>query len=49
MYKNRKIKNKVDKELNDLDNTTKNKTLLDSIYYWYYSENIKAKKNDGKI
>ena len=36
------------KELNDLDNTTKNKTLLDSIFYWYYSKDLQAKKSDNK-
>ena len=36
------------KELNDLDNATKNKTLLDSIFYWYYSKDLQAKKNDNK-
>ena len=36
------------KELNDLDNTTKNKTLLDSIFYWYYSKDLQYKKRDNK-
>ena len=36
------------KELNDLDNATKNKSLLDSIFYWYYSEDLQAKKSDNK-
>ena len=36
------------KELNDLDNATKNKTLLDSIFYWYYSKDLQAKKSDNK-
>ena len=36
------------KELNDLDNATKNKTLLDSIFYWYYSKDLQYKKRDNK-
>ena len=36
------------KELNDLDNATKNKTLLDSIFYWYYSKDLQDKKRDNK-
>ena len=36
------------KELNDLDNATKNKSLLDSIFYWYYSKDLKDKKGDNK-
>ena len=36
------------KELNDLYNATKNKTLIDSIIYWYYSKDLQAKKNDNK-
>ena len=35
-------------EKNDLDNSTKNKTLLDSIFYWYYSKDLKDKKGDNK-
>ena len=27
---------------------SKNKTLLDSIFYWYYSKDIQAKKSDNK-
>ena len=34
--------------INDLDNATKNKTLLDSIFYWYYSKDLKDKKGDNK-
>ena len=36
------------KELNDLDNATKNKSLLDSIFYWYYSKDLQIKKRDNK-
>ena len=36
------------KELNDLDNATKNKTLLDSIFCCYYSKDLQAKKSDNK-
>ena len=34
--------------LNVLDNATKNKTLLDSIFYWYYSKDLQYKKRDNK-
>ena len=44
----KEIKRKIIKELNDLDNATKNKTLLDSIFYWYYSKDLQAKKKDNK-
>ena len=46
--KTKKLRAKLTKELNDLDNATKNKTLLDSIFYWYYSKDLKAKKSDNK-
>jgi len=46
--KTKKLRIKLAKELNDLDNTTKNKTLLDSIFYWYYSKDLHAKKRDNK-
>ena len=46
--KTEKLRAKLTKELNDLDNATKNKTLLDSIFYWYYSKDIKDKKGDNK-
>ena len=46
--KTEKLRAKLIKELNDLDNTTKNKTLLDSIFYWYYSKDLQAKKSDNK-
>ena len=39
---------KLKKELNDLAPATKNKTLLDSIFYWYYSKDLSAKKSDNK-
>ena len=42
--KTEKLRAKLIKELNDLDNATKNKTLLDSIFYWYYSKDLHAKK-----
>ena len=44
MSKTEKLRAKLTKELNDLDNATKNKTLLDSIFYWYYSKDLKDKK-----
>ena len=46
--KTEKLRTKLIKELNDLDNATKNKTLLESIFYWYYSKDLKAKKRDNK-
>ena len=42
--KTEKLKTKLTKELNDLDNGSKNKTLFDSIFYWYYSKDLQAKK-----
>ena len=39
---------KLKKELNDLDPATKNKTLLESIFYWYYSKDLNNKKGDNK-
>ena len=32
--KTKKLRANLIKELNNLDNATKNKTLLDSIFYW---------------
>ena len=46
--KTKKLRAKLTKELNDLDNATKNKTLLESIFYWYYSKDLQAKKRDNK-
>ena len=46
--KTEKLRTKLIKELNDLDNAAKNKTLLDSIFYWYYSKDLKDKKSDNK-
>ena len=48
MCKTEKLRTKLTKELNDLDATTKNKTLLDSIFYWYYSKDLNSKKEDNK-
>ena len=48
LLKPKKLRTKLTKELNDLDNDTKNKTLLDSIFYWYYSKDLQAKKKDNK-
>ena len=37
------------RELNNLDNKTDNMTLLEAIYYWYYSKKLdKDKKKDLK-
>ena len=46
--KTEKVRTKLTKELNNLDIATKNKTLLDSIFYWYYSKDLSAKKSDNK-
>ena len=46
--KTEKLRTKLTKELNDLDKATKNKTLIDSIFYWYYSKDLQAKKSDNK-
>ena len=46
--KTKKLRTKLTKELNDLDNATKNKTLLDSIFYWYISKDLQSKKRDNK-
>ena len=46
--KTEKLRTKLTKELNDLDTATKNKTLLDAIFYWYYSKDLSAKKSDNK-
>ena len=46
--KTEKLRAKLKKELNDLVPTTKNKTLLDSIFYWYYSKDLNDKKGDNK-
>ena len=46
--KTENLRAKLKKELNDLDNVTKNKTFLDSIFYWYYSKDLQAKKSDNK-
>ena len=46
--KTEKLRAKLKKELNDLDPATKNKTLLESIFYWYYSKDLSDKKGDNK-
>ena len=46
--KTEKLRVKLKKELNDLDPATKNKTLLESIFYWYYSKDLSDKKGDNK-
>ena len=46
--KTKKLRAKLTKELNDLDNATKNKTILESIFYCYYSKDLQAKKRDYK-
>ena len=47
--KTENLRAKLIKELNDLDNATKNNTLLDSIFYWYYSKDLQAKKMIIKV
>ena len=46
--KTKKLRIKLTKELNDLDNATKNKILLNYIFHWYYSKDHQAKKSDNK-
>jgi hypothetical protein len=46
--KTENLRTKLAKELNDLDTATKNKTLLNAIFYWYYSKDLSAKKSDNK-
>ena len=46
--KTEKLRTKLTKDLNDLDNATKNKTFLDSIFYWHYSKYLRNKKYDNK-
>ena len=46
--KTEKLRTKLTKDLNDLDNATKNKTILDSIFYWHYSKYLRTKKYDNK-
>ena len=46
--KTKKLRAKLTKELNHLDNATKNKTLLESIFYWYYCKDLSNKKGDNK-
>ena len=48
MCKTKKLRAKLANELNDSDNATKNKTLLDYIFYWYYSKDLQVKKSDNK-
>ena len=47
--KTKKLRAKLTKELNDLDNATKNNSLLDSIFYWYDIKDLQAKKNGIKL
>jgi len=46
--KTEKLRTKLTKELNDLDNATKNKTLLDSFFTGIISKFFKQKKSDNK-
>ena len=39
--KTSKLRTNLKKELNDLDTATKNKIILDSIFYWYNSQRFK--------
>ena len=47
--KTKKLRAKLTKELNYLDNAKKNKTLLDSIFYWYHSKDLKDKNKIIKV
>ena len=46
--KTENLRAKLKKELNNLESATKNKTLLDSIFYWYYSKDLNDKKGFNK-
>ena len=46
--KTEKLRTKLTKELNDLDNATKNKTLLDSFFIGIISKFFKRKKSNNK-
>ena len=47
--KTEKLRTQLTKELNDLNNSTKNKTLLASCFYWYYNKDLKDKKVITKV
>ena len=46
--KTEKLRAKLKNELNELVLATKNKTLLNYIFYWYYSKDLNDKKGDNK-
>ena len=46
--KTEKLRTKLKKELNHLASATKNKTLLDSIFYLFYSKYLNDKKSENK-
>ena len=46
--KTEKLRTKLIKELNNLDNATKNITLLDFIFNLHYNKNLRNKKSDNK-
>ena len=46
--KTKKLRTKLIKELNNLDNATKNIKLLDFIFNLHYNKNLRNKKSDNK-
>ena len=47
--KTEKLRAKLKKELNDLEPVTKNNTILESIFYWYYSKDLSDKRGTRRI
>ena len=47
--KTEKLRAKLKKELNDLESVTKNITILESIFYWYYSKDLSDKRGARRI
>ena len=47
--KTEKLRAKLKKELNDLEPVTKNNTILESIFYWYYSKDLSDKRGARHI
>ena len=47
--KTEKLRAKLKKELNDLEPVTKNNTILESIFYWYYSKDLSDKRGARRI
>ena len=47
--KTEKLRTQLTKELINLNNSIKNKTFLDSFFYWYYNKDLKNKKEILKV